>query len=236
MQKFNGFPPGKVRLVEIPATFFSELLPLVDDPAELKLILFCFWALPQKDEKFRYLRRRDFADSTDLVRGLAALDPDADPDDLLDVALERAVERGALLRVEVTLDSGLERLYFVNTALGRAAVSQLQAGRWQPRDAENPVEILPERPNIYRLYEDNIGPLTAMIADALKDAEKDYPAHWIEDALREAVENNKRSWRYIQRILKRWETEGKSREPVGRHAEQDGQSYVSGEFSKFIKH
>jgi hypothetical protein len=74
-----------------------------------------------------------------------------------------------------------------------------------------------------------------MIADALKDSEKDYPAHWIEAAIREAVENNKRNWRYIQRILKRWETEGKSREP-GRYAEQDGQSYVSGEFSKFIKH
>ncbi|MBI5666634.1 MAG: DnaD domain protein [Chloroflexi bacterium] len=236
MQKFNGFPPGKVRMVEVPASFFSELLPLVDDPAELKVILFCFWALPQKDEKFRYLRRQDFADNPELVRGLSTIDPEADPDDLLDAALLRAVERGALLCAPVNLDNRVEPLYFVNTALGRAAVNQLQAGKWQPHDADNPVEILPERPNIYRLYEENIGPLTAMIADALKDAEKDYPAHWIEDAIREAVEQNKRSWRYIQRILKRWETEGKSREPVGRHAEQDGQSYVSGEYSRFIKH
>jgi DnaD/phage-associated family protein len=235
MEKFNGFLPGKVRMVEVPATFFTELLPLLDDPAELKVILFCFWALPQKDEKYRYLRRDDFAENGELLRGLAAIDPDADPEDVLDAALARAVERGALLLAEVTLDKGREQFYFVNTVLGRNAINQIQAGYWRPHDTDNPVEILPERPNIYRLYEENIGPLTAMIADALKDSEKDYPAHWIEAAIREAVENNKRNWRYIQRILKRWETEGKSREP-GRYAEQDGQSYVSGEFSKFIKH
>lgn len=236
MQKFNGFPPGKVRMVDVPATFFSDLLPLLDDPAELKVILFCFWALPQKDKKYRYLRRQDFASNDDLVRGLSALDPEADPDTLLDNALTRAIERGALLRAEVNLDKGIEHLYFVNTALGRAAVSQLQAGRWKPLDTDNPVEILPERPNIYRLYEDNIGPLTAMIGDALKDAEKDYPSEWISDAIQEAVESNKRSWRYVLRILKRWEREGKSRDFIGRYAEQDGQSYVSGEYGKFIKH
>lgn len=236
MQKFNGFPPGKVRMVEVPAAFFAELLPLVDDLAELKVVLFCFWALPQRDEKFRYLRRRDFAADPDLMRGLAAVEPEADPDETLNAALARAVERGALLLAEVTLEGGPEMLYFGNTALGRAAVGQLRQGRWKPHDAEHPVEILPERPNIYRLYEENIGPLTAMIADALKDAEKDYPAEWIEDAIRESVEQNKRSWRYIERILKRWETEGKSREPAGRYAEQDGQSYVSGEYSRFIKH
>ncbi|MBC6934662.1 MAG: DnaD domain protein [Chloroflexi bacterium] len=236
MQKFNGFPPGKVRMVEMPAPFFAELLPLVDDLAELKVILFCFWALPQKDERFRYLRRQDFADSPDLMRGLAAADPDADPDDTLDAALGRAVERGALLCADVTAENGRETLYFANTALGRTAVQQVQQGRWKPFDTVNPVEILPERPNIYRLYEENIGPLTAMIADALKDAEKDYPSHWIEEAIREAVENNKRSWRYIQRILKRWESEGKSREIAGQYPEQDGQSYVTGELSRFIKH
>lgn len=236
MQKFNGFPPGKVRMVEVPATFFSDLLPLVDDPAELKVILFCFWALPQKDEKFRYLRRQDFADNQELVRGLSATDPEADPDDLLDAALRRAVERGALLAAEVSLDTGTEKLYFVNTAKGRTAVNQIQAGQWKPKDVNSPIEILPERPNIYRLYEENFGTLTPMIADALKDAEKDYPLEWIKDAIQEAVENNKRSWRYVQRILKRWEREGKSREFIGRYAEQDGQSYVSGEYSKFIKH
>lgn len=236
MDRFVGFSPGKARMVEVPAAFFSDLLPLVDDLAELKVILFCFWALPQKDEKYRYLRRQDFAASEDLMRGLTACAPSADVQALLDAALARAVLRGALLCAELELDDRTEALYFMNTALGRAGAEQLQAGAWRPGDAANPVEILPERPNIYRLYEANIGPLTAMIADALKAAERDYPPEWIEEAMREAVERNKRSWRYIQSILRRWEAEGKSREVSGRTDEPDGRRYISGKYADFIEH
>ena len=66
-----------------------------------------------------------------------------------------------------------------------------------------------QRPNIFVLYEQNIGPLTPLLAEELMEAEDTYPAAWIEDAFREAVELNKRSWRYIQRILERWAAEGK---------------------------
>jgi DnaD/phage-associated family protein len=237
MQKFPGFPVGsKLSPTAFPTSFFSDLLPMIDDLAELKVTLFCFWALHQKEGRFRYLRPADFAGNAALMQGLTAAAPEQPPETTLANALTRAGERGTLLCVEVQLDSGSERLYFVNTQLGRAAVEQIKIGAWQPGDAANPVAILPERPNIYRLYEANIGALTPMIADALKDAEKDYPLHWIEDAIKEAVENNKRSWRYIQAILKRWETEGKSREISGRRVEQAGQQYVSGQFADFIEH
>ena len=59
-----------------------------------------------------------------------------------------------------------------------------------------------ERPNIFRLYEENIGPLTPLIAEMLRDAEKTYPADWIEEAFKIAVENNVRRWRYIEAILR----------------------------------
>ena len=60
MQKFEGFKSGKFRHIKVPAPFFSELLPLIDDLAELKVTLFCLWAFSQKDSRFRYLRQRDF--------------------------------------------------------------------------------------------------------------------------------------------------------------------------------
>ena len=63
--------------------------------------------------------------------------------------------------------------------------------------------------NVYALYEATIGPITPQIADALAEAEGLYPPAWIEDAFREAAELNKRSWRYIQRILERWDDEGR---------------------------
>jgi DNA replication protein len=66
-----------------------------------------------------------------------------------------------------------------------------------------------ERPNIFVLYEQNIGLLTPLIAEELKDAASQYPMEWIEAAFREAVTHNKRKWSYIRAILRRWETEGR---------------------------
>ena len=66
-----------------------------------------------------------------------------------------------------------------------------------------------ERPNIFVLYEQNIGLLSPLLADELKDAAEQYPAEWIEAAFREAVQHNKRKWSYIRAILRRWETEGR---------------------------
>ena len=75
--------------------------------------------------------------------------------------------------------------------------------------------------NIFALYEGNIGAITPLMADDLKDAEERYPPQWIEDAFREAVSLNKRSWRYIHAILKRWEAEGRDYEEAGRDPEAD---------------
>ncbi len=76
---------------------------------------------------------------------------------------------------------------------------------------ENTTNIYVEvdRPNIFALYEQNIGLLTPLIAEDLKDAVNHYPEEWIEDAFREALQHNKRKWSYISAILRRWETEGR---------------------------
>jgi DnaD/phage-associated family protein len=139
---------------------------------------------------------------------MRVIDPAVPADVTLARALDKAVERGALLRTEVSIDQQPQVLYFINAEPGRDAMTRIESGRWQPGSSEYPVEILPERPNIFRLYEENIGALTPLIADALTDAERDYPHGWLEEAIRTAVENNARSWRYIQAVLKRREQEG----------------------------
>ena len=40
---FVGFPDAKLKPIAVPELFFSDLLPLIDDLAELKLTLHCFW-------------------------------------------------------------------------------------------------------------------------------------------------------------------------------------------------
>ena len=78
-----------------------------------------------------------------------------------------------------------------------------------------------ERPNIFKLYEENIGPLTPLIADALKDAEEIYSAEWIAETIELAVKNNKRNWKYCEAILKRWKEEGRAEKQDRRDAEKD---------------
>jgi hypothetical protein len=51
-QKFDGFPPGKPRVIALPAAFITDLLPLIDDLAELKVTLFFFWAIQQREDAF----------------------------------------------------------------------------------------------------------------------------------------------------------------------------------------
>jgi DnaD/phage-associated family protein len=229
---FGGFSSRKQKTIPLYAEFFSDLLPLIDDLAELKVLLFCFRALQQKEGVYRYMLRRDFLNDAALMQGLAVCNPQHAPENILDAALAKAIDRGALLCAEIMLANKAEVLYFMNTARGRTAIQQIQSGKWQP-GLEALIEILPDRPNIYTLYEQNIGLLTPMIAEALKDAEKEFPVGWLEDALKLAVEHNKRSWRYMHAILDRWRTEGKrDHETTGRHT---GESYLPGQYDDYLK-
>jgi DNA replication protein len=208
MKGFSGFPGGKMRLTSIPNLFFSELLPTIDNLAELKVTLYAFWALTQKEGKVRYLRLADFLNDPTFVKGLApTLELAAEA---LQDGLERAVARGTLLHVNIESADGHMDLYFLNTEKGRAAVEGITRGEWRPNpDEDQPISLLVERPNIFILYEQNIGPLTPIIADELRDAEQTYPMNWIEEAIQRAVENNVRKWRYVLAILERWRQEGK---------------------------
>ena len=52
--------------------------------------------------------------------------------------------------------------------------------------------------------------LTPLIADSLTDLEETYSPEWLEEAIQVAVAYNKRSLKYIEAILNRWQTEGRS--------------------------
>jgi len=203
---FPGFPEETTNQIRIPEQFFRHVLPGIDKLDELKLTLYVFWRLDRLEGAFRYLRLSDLLQDTQLVSSMGK-----DPDKArigIETALGRAVRRGTLLQAEA--DEGQGKIIFLNSAKGRAAVEAIKRGEWRASTESNPpVEIFPERPNIFQLYEANIGPLTPMIADALRDAETTYQANWIEDAFRIAVERNKRNWHYIEAILHRWQEGGR---------------------------
>ncbi len=207
MKPFEGFQNEKNKSIPIPVQFFTDLLPKIDHLGELKLALYLFWRLEQMDRGFRYFRRQDFIQ--DKLFFESQNEPIQDTIALIDQSLEQAIKRGWLLEAQVKLKD-TEILYFLNTPRGKAAVQAIQRGEWRPTGDDNiPISISVESPNIFKLYEEHIGPLTPMLADTLRQAEQEFPPLWIEEAIRIAVENNVRNWRYVSAILKRWKDEGK---------------------------
>ncbi|MBN1287916.1 MAG: DnaD domain protein [Anaerolineae bacterium] len=233
MKGFSGFP-DKFDLERVPAPFFSELLPIIDHLGEMKVTLYCFWALARKAGEYRYLTHADFAHDPVFMSGLG---PHAGP--VLDDALERAVARGTLLHVRIEEDTaGAQDLYFLNSGRGRAAVDAIRGGLWRPtEDVRAPVELTLNvtRPNIFVVYEQNIGPLTPLIADQLREIEAQYPQAWIEEAIGLAAANNARSLAYFRAILKRWQTEGKDRGKHQGDTQEDRRRYFEGEYADDIK-
>jgi DnaD/phage-associated family protein len=243
MMNFTGFTSKPSPNTPLPGQFFTELLPQIDHLPELKLVLYAIWRLDRQEGAFRFLRRADLAADSLFMQGLA--DSQRAQQQALDDALERAVGRGVLLRADLppapgaahALPADAVPLYFLNSPRGRAALKGLQQGKWHP--AGQPaasVELQRERPNIYRLYETHIGPLTPMLSESLRDAETEYPPDWIEDAIRLAVENNVRKWRYIQAILKSWQEKGRDDRRDTCDPQADRRKYVEGEFAEFIEH
>lgn len=236
MKAFSGFPEGKHHLVRVTNVFFKDLLPLIDDLDELKVTLHIFWKLDQMEGIFRFLKLSDLIVDQDLIKGLKQ-----EKTDNLVKALEQAVKRGTLLEAEISGTSKNETIYFLNSPRGRSALHTLQKGQWDPLlSTSQSYDEVGETPNIYKLYEENIGALTPILADSLKEAENTYPAAWIEEAFHIAVENNKRNWRYINAILERWNREGKHGGKEKSKDRSDSQEtrrrYVEGEFSEFIEH
>jgi DNA replication protein len=225
---FAGFPSGKLHLTPIPAQFFTELLPEIDHLGELKVTLYAIWALDRMEEAVRFLTYEDFKED---MRLLKSLEPGG-----LDDALERCVQRGSLLKALPAGAPPTQAIYFLNSARGRAALQSIQRGEWSPSTQGHSGPTLEaERPNIFRLYEQNIGPLTPLIAEELQDAEKAYPQSWVEEAFKIAVDKNARKWNFIRAVLKSWQEEGRDATDR-RNTAQDRRKYVEGEFSDFIQH
>ena len=208
MQTFPNAPGGAgfetgVRSLPVPAPLLGSLLAEIDDMAELKCTLRFLWHAAQ-------------------VKGSPKAVPAATlwADAVLTTALGSTgeVRRGlGLACSRGTLMEAAGR-YLLNTPENRRSAARLTPDV----PATPPEPVLVERPNVFALYEANVGMLTPMVAEQLREAEAAYPAEWIEGAIREAAEHNARSWRYIATVLERWASDGPRQErhgEPGRHPE-----------------
>jgi DnaD/phage-associated family protein len=213
---FSGFP-ARAEVTPIPNLFFTAVMPKIDGVAELKTILHVFWLLSRRRGYPQFVTYNELLSDPILMSGIGG---GAKPkDEVLRLALEQTVQHGTMLHLRLDRDGQPEDAYFINSETAKEAINKIQQGEFPqlvlaPRKGEG-VETVPPS-DIFSLYEQNIGMLTPMIAEELQEAEKLYPVEWIESAFKEAVALNKRSWKYITRILERWAVEGKDDGKSGR--------------------
>ena len=187
----------------------GDLLAEIDDIAEFKCTLRAVALIYRKRGYPRYVELRELQRDECLLRAMPS-DGETQPATLIDEALKKAVRRGTLAFVVVGTGKDRQPVFGLNSDYDRRALQRVadEPPPWSGTYQEPPDPSV-ERPNVFEMYEQNIGMMSPMIADALLEAEELYPEEWIGDAIEEAVVQNKRSWRYIARILERWEHEGR---------------------------
>jgi len=216
---YKGFP-RKVRYVPVPAPLLESLLEEIDDLAELKCTLRVIAMLHVKKGHPRFVTLGELQADRTLTRSLGQ-DRDS-ASQSIEQGMAKAVRRGAIAVASVEESGARQQLFTLNTEVNRTTLEKIAEGATQvsPLPVSEPWVEPEDTPNIFALYEQNVGMLSPMIADELREAEELYPVEWISEAIREAVGLNKRSWRYISRILERWEHEGRGHGKPGRYSKK----------------
>ena len=235
MEQFKGFP-ARMDFTSIPNLFFSSLLPQIDDMAELKTTLNIMATLYRKRGYPRFVTYNELLEKASLMNSLRGMAKS--PDEVLRGALEMATRRGTIIHLALDRDGVPEDIYFLNTEADRQSANKVQDGELKlsglKAKKQTYVET-EEQPDIFTLYEQNIGILTPMIAEELREAEKLYPEAWLRDAIKEAVALNKRNIRYIVRILERWSSEGKFDGTYRRYSKTDPDKYIKGRYGHIVR-
>lgn len=222
-------------MVALPDAVFSTLVVHLEDPDELKVVLIALWRLAKmRADAAPWITAEELRTDAVLRSALSG----GDFEGRLETALTRAVDHGIFLRADWnTADGTTEIRYFANSPRGRASVAAMRRGASPSR------AVVEERPNIFTLYEQNIGPLTALLSEELMEAEETYPAEWIEEAFREAVRLNKRNWKYILAILENWQAEGRDEitrgasQRAGKHdRDADARRYIEDAYDRLVRH
>lgn len=199
VKHFKGFLGGESRQLTIPEEFYIELLPEIEDLDELKLIIVLLQALSLTEDGMGYFTFLQLSQDATLMK---IYNNEAGR---LEHALQLAVEDGAILAVEM---DAMGKVYFLHTSKNQAVVNGLGSGTVQLSDLRSTGRIT-QKKNIFKLYEENIGLITPMMAEILKADEEEYSAEWIAEAIKIAVQRNARNWKYVHAILESWRKEGR---------------------------
>lgn len=240
MKSFNGFKSNRDQNTSLPHELFSEILPSITNLYELKTILYILWFVENNDLEFPIITIEQLKNDDVYLAGLG--NQISEQLKHLHESLKQAINDGILIDLNQEIAITPIDCYFLNNPKGREAIELIKKGVLQlETSTDNFLRLTQVKPNIFQIYEENIGIITPVIANALKDLEKEYPINWIEEAMKEAVRSNVRKLRYIEAILMNWKEEGRYERTDRRRSQKDQEEYdpdkyIDGEYSDFIDH
>jgi DNA replication protein len=230
----GGFPRG-VQFTPVPNPLLASLLEEIDSLDELKVILRVVHALHRQRKVPSSITRDELYSDRTVAAMLGASGNELEA--LVDAALEAAAERGVLLILAVpegpvrsmSADGAgngpaTEHIYLntepVRRALVRLGIDPVTGAGKPARPGTTVVqrETWPDtgaalpRLSAITFYEQNIAPITPLVAENIHTALEEHPEDEVLLAMRTAVEANVRNWNYIAAILRRWAIEGRPEE------------------------
>lgn len=225
-------------LVPLPPDFVERYLVHITNIIELKVTLhICALVVQQRSQPRRVSWEMLLADAL-LQQSLRVVAPHSRYEDVLAEGVGAAVHRGAILHMIQSDKHGRAiNWYLVRTDANVAWVASHDS---QVETAVDEPVLHKEQPTLVALYEQHLGIVTPFIVAELQLAALRYPHTWIEDAMREAVIANVRSWRYVSKILQRWQSQGRgdwSKQPATSDTPVviDPDRYVSGAYGDLFR-
>lgn len=239
----GSFEDDRERSVPIPSSFFDHHLSRIRDLAAMKVLLTLYLHLRDLDPNAPFVSEEEIFADRQLVNGVRMAGSNREPVDEIRRGIDVLAAHDAIVRIVVEED-GAESYWLMpkspnNQRILSVFASGSRAFPYRQARTQTKARVAIERPNAFRLFEQNVGVVTPLIADQIIEAIEIYPAGWIEDAINEAVSLNRRNWRYIQRILERWSTEGRGDEAYRRNQSSSGfvepEKYLRGKYSSLFK-
>tara|TARA_B100000029_G_scaffold241712_2_gene239002 strand:+ start:36754 stop:37467 length:714 start_codon:yes stop_codon:yes gene_type:complete len=235
MSEFKQIPKRGDR-VEIPERFFLDVLPNITNILELKTSLIILNEIASQQTEGSFLNHADIENLEQLK--LLETDGIQLSVELIESVLGKLTESNLIFSMKLDLeaeDSG--EIYFLDDVDGRKLSEKFKLGIVSLNiTGDNPKRGIDKGVTIFDLYEKNIGVIPgSQVAEELIEAEKTYPAQWLEDAFDEAVAQDVRRWAYIRAILASWSNGGRGNydgKTGGRNSES---RYKSGKYGKIVR-
>tara|TARA_Y100000590_G_scaffold463778_1_gene631378 strand:- start:12151 stop:12858 length:708 start_codon:yes stop_codon:yes gene_type:complete len=196
----SGFPKG-VHFTPVPSPLLGPMLEQIGDYNDLVCILRFINLIHLKKGSHKWVEENLLISDQVLHAVIGSKEKIQD-------SINKCINNGFILRASLKTDRKA-RILVLNTSDAKTNIDRIVNEEHDTKvdviENNNPTE------NIFTLYENNIGTLNPLITEELKYAQQRYPDDWINEAFREAVKNNARSWRYIETILENWHINGRSK-------------------------